>query len=161
MPTSAGVGRYLELMQEAEVPSTLNDNQVRRYLNDRFAEEIPEVAIRDFMLTNLVLTNDDNRFRWRANVEVLLRDMKNLSVFPNFDGTEYLRDTLFISGANSPYIDWKRDEERIHQLFPFATLEIINNAGHWVHSDQPKLFVETCAKFLNCPKKQPTNSSYP
>lgn len=155
MPSSGGIAGYLKLMNDAEVPSTLKANQIRRYLKEQFADHIPEPAIRDFLLTNLILTHDDNddRFRWKANVEVLLNDFDKLAVFPQFSGQEYLRDTLFIAGALSPYIDWERDSSRIHQLFPLAKLETIDNARHWVHSDQPSTFIDTCAQFLNGVKR--------
>jgi len=147
MPTSGGIKRYLQLMHEASVPSTLERAQVRPYLHDLLSPEIPERSVRDFLLTNLALTKGDERFRWKANIEVLLEDFDKLAVFPAFEDIEYLGDTLFISGRKSPYIDWNRDYERINDLFPFATLETID-AGHWVHSDQPNQFVKVCADFL-------------
>lgn len=99
-----------------------------------------------------MLTKDDERFRWKANVEVLLRDFSNLAAFPDFEHTEYLGDTLFIAGSKSPYIDWNRDYERINDLFPFANLETLDT-GHWVHAEEPRKFVEICANFLNAQRK--------
>ena len=44
-----------------------------------------------------------------------------------------------------------RDQEHaeIYRLFPKAQIEHIQNAGHWVHSDQPLKFVNTVVEFLN------------
>jgi len=148
MPTSGGIKQYLQLMSEAQVPSTLHDNQIRKYLDEQFTQVVPEKSVRDFLLTNLIITQEDERFRWKANVDVLLKDFDNLAVFPAFDELEYLGDTLFLAGAKSNYIDWNRDYERIQELFPFAQLETVD-AGHWVHADKPLVFVDICSKFLS------------
>ena len=56
-------------------------------------------------------------------------------------------ETLFIGGADSPYITDDRHAE-IYRLFPLADIEMIENCGHWVHADKPGQFVELCTDFL-------------
>jgi pimeloyl-ACP methyl ester carboxylesterase len=34
------------------------------------------------------------------------------------------------------------------ELFPSTRLVKVKNAGHWVHSEQPEVFVETMRRFL-------------
>ena len=50
-------------------------------------------------------------------------------------------------GAASGYL---RDEDwaGIQAMFTHAQLVTIPNAGHWVHAEQPKLFVEALLAFL-------------
>ena len=35
------------------------------------------------------------------------------------------------------------------ELFPATRLVKIKNAGHWVHSEQPEVFLETMRRFLD------------
>jgi hypothetical protein len=51
---------------------------------------------------------------------------------------------LWIAGANSTL---RADEDRplMDALFPATRLVRIKNAGHWVHSEQPEVFLETRA----------------
>jgi pimeloyl-ACP methyl ester carboxylesterase len=37
----------------------------------------------------------------------------------------------------------------MQQLFPSTRLVRIKNAGHWVHSEQPEIFLETLRRFLD------------
>jgi pimeloyl-ACP methyl ester carboxylesterase len=55
--------------------------------------------------------------------------------------------TMFIRGAKSRYIldeDW----DGIHAQFPNAQLRTIENAGHWVHAEQPEALVNELLSFL-------------
>ena len=79
------------------------------------------------------------------NVDVLEREMEEiLAPIPNI---EVWTPTLFLRGAMSNYIldeDW----DAIEEIFPDATLETIENAGHWVHSEQPDEFIEKVLGFI-------------
>ena len=37
----------------------------------------------------------------------------------------------------------------IRRLFPNAMIDKVENAGHWVHSDQPSVFVDKVCQFLS------------
>ncbi|HEY7814828.1 MAG TPA: alpha/beta fold hydrolase, partial [Nakamurella sp.] len=60
----------------------------------------------------------------------------------HFDGP-----VLWIAGANSTYV-LPEDRPRMEELFPATRLVRVKNAGHWVHSEQPEVFVETLRRFL-------------
>ena len=36
----------------------------------------------------------------------------------------------------------------IHRLFPFVDIEMIQGAGHWVHSEKPYEFIESVTRFV-------------
>jgi pimeloyl-ACP methyl ester carboxylesterase len=55
---------------------------------------------------------------------------------------------LFISGANSHYVD-PRDRDQIKTLFPKAAFTSIKGAGHWVHAEKPEAVLLTLSAFLN------------
>jgi pimeloyl-ACP methyl ester carboxylesterase len=79
------------------------------------------------------------------NTESLENNMSEIlrEVIPT---TEIFTPTLFIRGAQSNYIldeDW----EEIENHFPDSQLVTIENAGHWVHAEAPKEFLETVLGF--------------
>ncbi len=111
---------------------------------------VPSRMVRSFLLQSLVRegVGADGSWRWRLNLELLERDLGELRGFPDpppgatFDGP-----VLWIAGANSSYV---LDEDRPHMdaLFPTTRLVRIKNAGHWVHSQQPEIFLTTLRLFL-------------
>jgi pimeloyl-ACP methyl ester carboxylesterase len=111
---------------------------------------VPSRMVRSFLLQSLVRegVGADGGWRWRLNLELLERDLGELRGFPDpppgatFDGP-----VLWIAGANSSYV---LDEDRPHMdaLFPTTRLVRIKNAGHWVHSQQPEIFLTTLRLFL-------------
>ncbi|MGD8347690.1 MAG: alpha/beta fold hydrolase [Gammaproteobacteria bacterium] len=114
---------------------------------DRALESaIPEPGLRGFLLQNLVRGSDG--WRWRVNWQAIRRNMHNLTGFIDLpaDWRIDLR-TLFIRGANSDYVD---DEaaEQIRQHFDNAEIAIVENAGHWLHAEQPQAFIERVLEFL-------------
>ena len=52
-----------------------------------------------------------------------------------------------MDGADSNYIN-EEDEDLILIHFPNAEIITINDAGHWVHAQQPKQFFETILRFV-------------
>ena len=56
--------------------------------------------------------------------------------------------TLFIRGKKSNYIN-EADEELIQKFFINSKIVTVENAGHWVHAEQPNLFFESVMKFIN------------
>ena len=110
---------------------------------------VPSRMVRSFLLQSLVRegTGGDG-WRWRLNLELLERDLGELRGFPDpppgatFDGP-----VLWIAGANSTYV-LDEDRPRMDALFPATRLVRVKNAGHWVHSEQPEVFLETLRRFL-------------
>lgn len=106
--------------------------------------------VRSFLLQSLVRegAGGGGGWRWRLNLDVLERDLEGLRRFPDpppgatFDGP-----VLWVAGANSHYV-LAEDRVRMDELFPATRLVRIKNAGHWVHSEQPEVFLETLRHFL-------------
>jgi esterase len=111
------------------------------------AGAIPDPAERAFLLQNLVI--DENAARWRLNLEAIERGFSQILGFPDLPvGTAYRGPALFIAGARSNYIQVEH-EPGIRQLFPRARIMRIEDAGHWVHAEQPQAFLQTIAPFLS------------
>ncbi|MCU1667818.1 MAG: alpha/beta hydrolase fold protein [Blastococcus sp.] len=111
---------------------------------------VPSAMVRSFLLQSLVRdgVGADGGWRWRLNLELLERDLGDLRGFPqppedaHFDGP-----VLWVAGANSTYV-LPEDRPRMDALFPATRLVRIKNSGHWVHSEQPEVFLETLRRFL-------------
>ena len=105
---------------------------------------VDSYGVRQFLLKNLYWI-EKGKLAWRMNVDVLEREMEEiLAPIPTI---EVWTPTLFLRGAMSNYIldeDW----DAIEEVFPDATLETIENAGHWVHSEQPEEFIEKVLGFI-------------
>jgi pimeloyl-ACP methyl ester carboxylesterase len=105
---------------------------------------VDSYGVRQFLLKNLYWI-EKGKLAWRMNVDVLEREMEEiLAPIPSI---EVWTPTLFLRGAMSNYIldeDW----DAIEEIFPDATLETIENAGHWVHSEQPEEFIEKVLGFI-------------
>jgi pimeloyl-ACP methyl ester carboxylesterase len=125
--------------------------ETRADADDALRSAVPSRMVRSFLLQSLVREGlgADGGWRWRLNLDLLERDLGELRRFPEpppgatFDGP-----VLWVAGANSHYV-LPRDRERMDELFPTTRLVRIKNAGHWVHSEQPDVFLETLRAFLD------------
>lgn len=112
-------------------------------------EAIPETPVRSFLLQNLIPTDDGDSFRWRCNLAGLADGMADILGFPD-DTNEaaYTGETLFLTGADSEYV---RSEHRegIRQRFPNARFAALKGAGHWLHADKPRPFMEAVRLFVS------------
>ena len=59
----------------------------------------------------------------------------------------FIGKTLFLKGELSEYISMD-DESIIEQHFPDSHLKIIQNAGHWLHAENPIFFFDTVTAWL-------------
>ena len=112
---------------------------------------VPSRMVRSFLLQSLVRegAGADGGWRWRLNLELLGRDLGELRGFPEPPpGARYDGPVLWIAGATSHYV-LPEDRARMEELFPNTRLVRVKNAGHWVHSEQPEVFLQTVRLFLN------------
>jgi esterase len=107
------------------------------------AAAIPELSYRQFLLQNLVLKSGG--YEWRIDLDIFQRNAANILLFPNSENVpQFVEKTLFIAGENSRYIKPNSTE----MLFPFAQFQIIPNAEHWIHVQQPEAFLKAVTDFL-------------
>lgn len=137
----------LKAMQNVDISSALSRRDIDRML----ADDIPVKRIRSFLMKNIERTND-NKYSWTLNLDVLLKELDNIMDGMNhkcFDPARPSIDkpVLFIRGGESPYI-MDKDMEFILQVFPNAKLKTIPGAGHWLHAEEPEMFIELVSDFL-------------
>jgi len=63
------------------------------------------------------------------------------------EGAIFEGPTLFLSGANSNYIQ-EKDLSDMKRHFPNFTWVSIPNAGHWLHAEQPQAVIKEIRNFL-------------
>ncbi|WP_066835155.1 alpha/beta fold hydrolase [Rufibacter ruber] len=124
----------------------LNTLQSRQDADDQLAQKVPDFGTRQFLLKNLYRT-EDNKFAWRLNLESIEANLD--SILGNIESdTPFTKPTLFLRGGNSRYIKPEQDTEQIKRLFPNAEIQTIENAGHWLHAEQPQEFFKLSMAFL-------------
>jgi len=109
------------------------------------AVDVPDAPVRGFLLQNLVL--DDGVFSWRLNLDALAEHMDQLVGFPEFPGRTYDGSATFIYGTLSDYVRPGYHSE-ISRLFPRASIQPIEGAGHWLQVEQPTLLLQHLTGFI-------------
>ncbi len=104
--------------------------------------------VRSFLLQNLRHHGDE--WSWQPNLDLLGRDLDELAGWPEeqlADTAPYDGRVLWVGGANSPYIT---DEyaAAMDRWFPRNRRVTVKGAGHWVHSEQPEVFLQVMRQFL-------------
>ena len=119
----------------------------RAEVDARLAESVPDPAERAFLLQNLVIGEDSAR--WRLNLEAIEREFPQIAGFPDLPADiAYPRPALFVAGARSNYMQ-PGHEPVVRRLFPQARISRIEGAGHWVHAEQPRAFLQEVGPFLS------------
>ena len=97
-----------------------------------------------FLLKNL-FRDEKGVFHWRFNLRTLEQQYDQIA--DEITGMPVFMPTLFIKGQLSGYINASNYPE-IETLFPKHQLTEIPGAGHWVHADNPDLFLKTLIDFM-------------
>lgn len=136
--------RYIAAMQAIDLGRLAERGDADAALR----EAVPSATVRSFLLQNLRREGDS--WRWQLNLDVLGDSLDEVGGWPEdrlaglspYDGP-----VLWIGGARSAYV---REEyvEAMDRWFPHNRRVTIKDAGHWVHSEQPQVFVEVLRRFL-------------
>jgi pimeloyl-ACP methyl ester carboxylesterase len=119
----------------------------RSEADEAMREAVPNPTVRSFLLQNLRRTEDG--WQWQPNLELLGEHMSELAGWPGaaLGDASYDGPVLWVGGANSDYIDDAHAAE-MDRRFPRNRRVLIKGAGHWVHSEQPEVFLEVLRRFL-------------
>jgi len=135
---------YIDAMRAMDLQALTQ----RSDADDALAPAVPNPVVRSFLLSNLRREGDS--WRWQPNLAGLQRDLPSFVDWPAdrlSDVEPYEGPVLWLGGANSDYI---ADEyaPAMDRLFPHNRRVTIKNAGHWLHSEQPEVFLEVLRRFL-------------
>ena len=124
----------------------------RKDVENYLLERIDSVSIVQFLLKNVHRKKESHQFEWRLNVQVLFDNLDEIISGINASWFNdrlpiFTYPVLFIKGENSNYI-LPEDYQTIRHIYPEAIIRVIPNAGHWLHAEQPQLFMEVLEQFL-------------
>jgi pimeloyl-ACP methyl ester carboxylesterase len=134
---------FAEAMRGADVFAAASRTEVQRRLQQR----VPDPGVVPFLMQNLVTRND--HFDWRLNLLGISAAMPGLCAFPSaLLGARFAGPLKVIAGANSNYVTL-RDGESFWPMFTDIEVDVIEDAGHWVHADQPAAFLASLRQVLS------------
>lgn len=118
-------------------------------------EAVPDPTVRGFLLQNLRREGDG--WRWQVNLDVLGRDLAVIGDWPEHELAglpAYPGPVWWVSGARSDYIT-PAYAGAMDRWFPGNRKVTVKDAGHWVHSEQPEVFIEVLRRFLDTAPSAP------
>lgn len=139
---------YVDAMQGLDLRALSRRSEA----DEAMAAQVPDPVIRGFLLQNLRRegSGDQESWRWQVNLDLLGENLADLGGWPAerlVDVAPYEGPVLWLRGQSSGYV---RDvhASAMDALFPRNRRVTIKNAGHWLHSEQPAVFVEVLRRFL-------------
>ncbi|KQT38097.1 alpha/beta hydrolase [Methylophilus sp. Leaf414] len=119
----------------------LSHAESRNDIDRALKAPISNLMVRQFLLTNLVKV--EGQLQWRINLPAI---KVNYPKFQAAFSAHFAKPCLFIRGERSQYVQ-ESDIAEIKQHFPKAEF-ISLPTDHWVHAEQPQLFIQTVENFL-------------
>jgi pimeloyl-ACP methyl ester carboxylesterase len=108
------------------------------------AQHVKENDTVQFLMKALY-RKEDHSFGWRFNLDSIQHSYQNILGYVD-NGEVYDGPTLFLRGDKSRYIQ-ERDFSVMKKIFPNYELASLD-AGHWLHAERPREFVEKVVAFL-------------
>lgn len=131
---------------EALFSLNLDQLESRKEADQLLQKKIKSYSVRQFILKNLSINKETQAYEWKMNLPVIYNAYQQILDKGDWS-IPFENPTLFIKGATSNYI--LPEEFETYQVhFPSAKLKTIEKAGHWVHAEQPKMFLEVLTNFL-------------
>lgn len=131
--------QYIHAMRQVDLDTV----HTRADAAQQLRPHVDNPALVAFFLQSLDLKNKC----WRLNLDVLAAEMPKILGFPDLEGC-YTAPTLFLTGRNSDYV-LSQHRKVMRTYFPSANVIKLNDAGHWLHADQPRAFEHTVRHWLN------------
>jgi pimeloyl-ACP methyl ester carboxylesterase len=134
---------YIDTMSAMDLSRIERRDQADEALRDA----VPNRVVRGFLLQNLRRTGDG--WHWQVNLDLLGGAMDGLTGWPGdrLGDASYDGPVLWVGGAESDYVSDEHAGE-MDRRFPRNRRVTVKGAGHWVHSEQPEVFLEVVRRFL-------------
>ncbi|SHJ02219.1 alpha/beta fold hydrolase [Flavobacterium haoranii] len=117
----------------------------RSEVEDILKDYIHDFGTRQFLLKSLYWV-ETGQLGFRFNLPVFNEKIEEIGKALNVDA-EFDKPVLFLRGSKSSYI-LDEDFIGIIHFFPQAIIKTIDNAGHWLHAENPIAFYENVVEFL-------------
>lgn len=131
---------FIEALMQIDLQSLQSRSEADRQVQ----QAIPDTATRLFLLQSL--TGSAGKYHWRLNLPILHQYMNDIIDFPSIETTVDTQ-ALFLAGGNSDYVT-EQHHSLIKSLFSQAQFATIENAGHWLHAEQPSLVIQALQDFI-------------
>jgi len=131
----------LEVLSHIHPEELASRQAIERELSRHFNDP----SFRKFLLKGVKKHGDS--YRWTFNLASIIRGYSGLQEAV-LGWQPHEGPVLFLRGGESDYVQ----EEHlvlIRTLFPYAEIETIERAGHWIHADAPKEFGDRVMAFLD------------
>lgn len=137
-PSHTDILKGLKAVQSSDISS-------RKAADDILSQYEPSLPIRQFLLKNLVRT-EDKLYQLALSVNEIADSYSTILKRPEINQAVNT-PTLFIKGEHSDYIvsDYQQD---IMAAFPNASFKILSGTGHWLHAEKPLPFSSLVKRFL-------------
>ncbi|WP_428390848.1 alpha/beta fold hydrolase [Lichenicoccus sp.] len=141
-PSEHGSAQLARQMQQIRFPQYLNRTSADALL----APLIASAAVRGLMIQNIRL---GERPGWQIGLDEIAASMADIEGWPAMpEDQAYHGPTLFLAGGASPYIQ-PQHHAAMRRLFPQHRMETIEQAGHWLHADNPTRFAALLEEFTD------------
>jgi pimeloyl-ACP methyl ester carboxylesterase len=137
--------------QHQDVLKALHAVDFNKVTNRKEAEAIMSEYLIDFVTRQFLLKNiywkdgANKKMDWRFNLKTITREYENVRVAVPFYKSEV--PALVIRGGKSNYVN-ANDLEELKSRYPKMEVVTIEDAGHWVHAEKPKEFLEAVLAFI-------------
>lgn len=130
---------------EALLSVDIEKVQTRKEVEEHLSKFIDEPGVRLFLMKNLSRKKEGG-FQWKMNLQEIYINYSN--ILDTIEIEDIVKnESLFINGSRSNYVN-EEDRREISKLFAAPSFETIENAGHWVHAEQPKALIDSVLNFL-------------
>ena len=117
----------------------------RKEAEERLSAFVSEQGTLQFLLKNLYW-KEPGLLDWRFNLEVLFHERTQLMAALPLERID--SPALFLTGGKSHYVT-EADHAFIRNLIPNVRFETMQNAGHWLHAEDPQAFIQHCLDYFN------------
>ncbi len=131
----------IELMYNTDFAQFVNRKQIETY----FEEKVNDKRLIWFLLKNIYEISK-NTYAWKLNIESLRLNLEEVFKF-DIGNNVFEKETLFLKGELSDFIQTEHLQV-IKSMFPNYKMQTISNAGHWLHADNQKDFIDAVVDFI-------------
>ncbi|MGB0183876.1 MAG: alpha/beta fold hydrolase [Opitutales bacterium] len=130
-------------MKRLAVADLLN----RKEAEELLSAEVPDWALRQFLLTNLVRDEATGTFKWQINLEALHASLPHIRQNSLREEDRYPGPSLLVRGGRSNFLE-DGDFERMRGWFPNLEEAVLPEAGHNVHVEDRAGFLQVLQGWL-------------
>ncbi len=117
----------------------------RDLVDEQLSKLIPEFGVRQFLMKN-IYWKDKGILGFRFHLDSLTKNNPEIGK-PLPISSKFEKETLFLRGENSDYIT-QNESLIIDVHFLKSQITTIENAGHWLHAENPEQFYGEVFVFL-------------